>query len=98
MARDEVLVELYNKLSDPFPAGLAGEAIEGVDLVELDDGIAGAASHYVNNTRPLTPDHRAWLTDHVADLDRIEAALPDGYARDYFVKRRELARYLLGTR
>jgi hypothetical protein len=67
-------------------------------LVDLDDGIAGAASHYVNNTRPLTPDHRVWLLEYVADLDRIAARLPDEYAREYFARLRDLARYLLATR
>ena len=98
MARDQVLGDLYNQTVGPFPDGLAGEVIEGVELVDLVDGIAGAASHYVNNTRPLTPDHRAWLPEYLADLDRIEARLPDEYARQYFSRLRDLARYLLATR
>ncbi len=98
MARDDALADLYKNLLVPFPAGLAGEVIEGVELVDVDDGIAGAASHYVNNTHPLAPDHRQWLAEYVADLDRIEAHLPDEYAREYFAQRRDLARYLLATR
>jgi hypothetical protein len=98
MARDELLVGLYASLLMPFPPGLAGEVVGDVDLGDLDDGIAGAASHYVNNTRPLTPDHRALLAEHTADVDRILAQLPDDYAREYFVQRRDLARYLLTTR
>ena len=98
MARDEVLSDLYSKLLVPFPAGLAGEVIEGVDLVDLDDGIAGIASHYVNNSRPLTPDHRTWLVEYMADLDRIDAQLPDEYAREAFARLRALARYLSANR
>lgn len=80
------------------PAGLAGQVIDGIELVDLDDGIAGAASHYVNNTRPLTGDHRAWLAEYLDDLDRIETQLPDEYSREYFERLRGLARYLLETR
>jgi hypothetical protein len=98
VARDQVLVDLYKGLLTPFPAGLAGKVIEGVDLVDLDDGIGGAASHYVNNTRPLNADHRAWLQEYLADLDQIDAQLPDEYAREYFARLGELARYLLATR
>ena len=86
----------YNGRFAPFPGGLAGEVIESAELVDLDDGIAGAASHYLNNKRPLTPDHRAWLTEYLADLDRIEAHVPDEHvpdehAREYFSRLRALA-------
>lgn len=52
----------------PFPPGLGGEVIEGAELVDLDVGIAGAASFYVNNTRPLTGVHRGCLKEYLADL------------------------------
>ena len=93
-----MLVELYNGLLSPFPAGLAGQVIDGIELVDLDDGIGGAASHYVNNNRPLTGDHRAWLKDYLDDLDRIETQLPDEYAREYFDRLCAIAKYLLATR
>jgi len=93
-----VLVDLYDGLLSPFPACLAGQVIDGFELVDLDDGIAGAASHYVNNTQPLSGDHRAWLVEYLDDLGRIETQLPDEYAREYFDRLRGVARYLLETR
>jgi len=97
MGRDQILTDLYNGLMTPFPTGLGGKVIDGVDLLDLDDDIAGAASHYTNNTRPLTADHRIWLAERIADVDRIEMQLPDE-AREYFAQRRDFARYLLATR
>jgi hypothetical protein len=98
MARDQTLVELYNAQMVPFPSGLGGEVIAGVELVDLDAGISGAASYYVNNVRPLTDEHRAWLKEYLADLETIETQLSDEYAREYFGRLRDLARYLLLTR
>jgi hypothetical protein len=98
MARDQVLLDLYHAVDGPFPEGLGGVVIEGVELVDVTDGIAGAASFYVNNTRALTADHRAWLQEYVADIGTIESLLSDDDALDYFLRHRDLARYLLATR
>ena len=98
MARDQTLVHLYNAHMVPFPSGLGGEVIEGAEVVDLDAGISGTASVYVNHTRPLTGDHRAGLKEYLADLETIEAQRPDDYAREYFGRLRDLARHLLLTR
>lgn len=63
MPRDPVLVDLYAALHAQFPRGLEEAGLDFDELDQLSDGIAGAASHYVNNTRPLTADHRMWLTE-----------------------------------
>lgn len=34
----------------PFPRGLGGEEIDGIDLVLLDDAIMGVASHYAKSS------------------------------------------------
>jgi hypothetical protein len=98
MARDQILVDLYNAHTGPFPRGLAGEVFGGVDLILLDEGIAGVASHYLDNARPLTHEHRADLAMSLAQLDAIDARLPDDSARVYFGRLRDLARYLTETR
>ncbi len=98
MERDQILIDLYNALAGPFPRGLAGEVIGGVDVILLDEGIAGAASHYLDNARPLTPEHRADLATYLAELDTLESRLPDDSARAYFGRLRDLARYLMDTR
>jgi hypothetical protein len=98
MARDPVLVDLYDALHEPFPRSLEKAGLDWVELDQLSRDITGAASHYVNNTRPLTAVHRIWLTEYIADVDRLMRQLPDGYAVEYFSRHREIARYLLATR
>ena len=98
MARDQILLGLYEAMHGRFPEGLAGAVIEGVDLNEVTDHISGVASHYVNSTKRLTADHRSWLEESVADIEAIENLLQDEYALEYFRRHRALARYLLLAR
>ena len=95
---DTNLVDLYKATVGPIPSGLGGVVIEGVELIDLDNEITGIAGHYLNNLRLLTADHRAWLEESLADLDRIDNQLPDEFAIEYFDRLRHLARYLLSTR
>jgi hypothetical protein len=96
--RDARLQELLDQASGPFPDGLAGEEIDGVDLALLDMTIHGVASHYPRNSRPVSDEHRAMLTSELTDLDRINGELPTQAARDYFDRTRAIARYLLHER
>jgi hypothetical protein len=97
--KDERLGELYEALAaGPYPPGCAGEEIDGVELVLLDDAVAGVASHYVRNSRPMTAEHRQLLTVVLADIDRIWERLPHDEARDFFGRARALGEYLMASR
>jgi hypothetical protein len=99
LVKDERLGELYEALAaGPYPPGCAGEEIDGVELVMLDADIAGVASHYLRNSRPITDDHRAMLIDLIADVDRVWARLPHDAAREFYRRARVLAEYLVTTR
>ena len=95
---DETLIRLIGEAAGPFPPGLAGVDIGGVDLVLLDDAIMGTASHYERNSRPLSADHRALLDEAVQDLDRIWGSLPTDDARSYFARARAVGVFLLERR
>ena len=97
--KDERLGELYEALAaGPYPPDCAGEEIDGVELVLLDDAIAGVASHYVRNTRPMTAEHREMLTVVIADIDRVWKHLPHDEARAFYGRARALGEYLLANR
>ncbi len=96
--RDPVLAALVEKAMGPFPRALAGEEIDGVDLVLLDEEIMGIASHYERNSRSLSDNHRSRLAESVRDLDAIGDALPTDDSREYFARARAVATYLLARR
>lgn len=97
--KDERLAQLYEALAaGPNPPGCAGEEIDGVDLVMLDADIAGVASHYLRNTRPVTAEHRVMLADLIADIDRVWGRLPHDEAREFYGRARALGEYLLAER
>jgi len=77
---------------------LGGEEIHGIDLVLLDEVIAGVASHYDRNSRPVTAEHDATILKAIDDLDRVWPDLPTDEAREYFADQRNIASYLLGPR
>jgi hypothetical protein len=85
-------------MREPFPAECRGLAIHGVELVLLDADIYGVATWYRRNRRPLTDEHRALLTQLVADADRVLPDLPTEHARVFYGKARDLGTYLLESR
>lgn len=95
---DTELAALIERAMGPFPRGLGGEEIEGVDLVLLDEVIMGVASHYKNNSRVLSDEHRDMLIESLHCLDRIDDALATDEARDYFARARAVGRYILEER
>jgi len=56
---DEVEVLWNEYLNLPLPAGLAGEEIAGVELVLLDDGIAGCVATWLGNHGRLDDQRKA---------------------------------------
>ena len=96
--RDPELQRLGHLASGPFPDGLAGEEIDGVDVAYLDSTIHGIASHYPRNSRPVSRLHREMLVDALEELDRIYDALPTDEARAFFDADRAIIRYLLDHR
>lgn len=98
MPRDAELTALLQAAGGPFPSGLGGEEINGVDLVLLDEAIHGTASHYERNGRPLSDEHRAWLVDALQDWDQMWPDLPTDESREYFGRARAVALYLLERR
>ncbi len=51
-ARRDIEVLWKEHLELPFPSGLAGESINGVDVVSLDGDIAGCVEAYISMQRP----------------------------------------------
>jgi hypothetical protein len=98
MGRDPELIALVEAHAGPFPSGLAGEEINGVDLVLLDAAISGIASHYSRNSRPVTAEHRAQLHALLDDWDDVWPDLQTDEARDYFGRLRAVAEYLIQNR
>jgi hypothetical protein len=96
--KDPEFARLVAEAMGPFPRGLGGEEIEGIDLVLLDDCIMGVASWYERNSRPVSSEHREMLSSCLRDLDAIWDALPSDEARSSFSKTRAVGEYLLEVR
>lgn len=90
------LVDAHRAL--PFPAGLRGEEIEGVDLVMLDADTFGVATHYVRNDRGLTGEHARMLEKLVADANRVLPLLRSAEARAYYASVHAIGAHLLASR
>ena len=82
-------------LSAPFPAGLRGQEIEGIDLVMLDADIAGCVSTWLGNKGRLDEPRRRWLEGSLDDLARILPLLADRDERVYYERLRQLAQLAL---
>jgi hypothetical protein len=78
----------------PFPQGLAGKEIDGVDLVEADSFAAGCISTFIGSHGNLPRDQIDILRKCLTDIDRVIPSL-DGEARRYFSVLRELGRSVL---
>lgn len=95
--RDRTLIAMYDLHNRAFPTGHAGSTVMGVDLGLLDETIFGVASHYLNNSRPVTDEHAVALREAIADLEIVlpQIAAP---ARTFFGEGQQVAEYLLVSR
>ena len=57
----------------PFPSNLAGENINGVDLVEVDSYTAGCITTYIETKGTLDQEHKKILKKC---LEEIQAVIP----------------------
>ena len=83
-------------VSRPFPRALAGEEIEGQDLVLLDSSAAGCISTFVGGcgAHSLDAGRLRVLGDCVQSLARISSQLPHEH-RVYFDTLREISERVL---
>jgi hypothetical protein len=82
----------------PFPEGLAGEEINGVDLVLIDADIAGAIASSVDAPRNLDPTSREALVLCRADLERVLPHLSNTPEGLYFARLAAMADLALAAR
>jgi hypothetical protein len=64
----------------PFPDGLGGEEVAGIDLVLLDAEVAGCIQTWLSNDMRLDEPHRTYLVRCADDLDRVLPLLNDRLA------------------
>lgn len=95
---DRELVDLLKAAGGPFPPGLAGEEVEGVDVLTVDETVHSIADQYRYNSRHLSEEHRVHLEDALKDIETILPRLPSDEARDFFIRARRVATYLLERR
>jgi len=55
----------------PFPKDLAGEEIDGVDLMSIDTFAASCISTYIENRGKLDNHRHAVLRECMSDLDKV---------------------------
>ncbi len=67
----------------PFPEGVAGEEIEGEDLVSLDTFAAGCISTFVGSNGKLDFEKRNILNACITGMRKVIPRLPDE-ARHYY--------------
>jgi hypothetical protein len=97
--RDRTLADLIDRsMAMPYPPGLAGERINGVEVVLLDPEIIGYGYRYAGNLDPMSEADRSKLVGLLADCDAILPDLPNEYAREMFGRVRAVAAHLLDKR
>lgn len=94
MAPDEVRLIWDEHRSAPFPDGLAGKEVAGVDMVMLDADIAGCVSTWLGNHGRLDEGRKAVLAQCIDDLDRVLPLLQEEDARSYYERLRRLAQLI----
>ncbi|MFL5575490.1 MAG: hypothetical protein ACJ79S_05930 [Gemmatimonadaceae bacterium] len=81
-------------LAEPFPASLAAEEVDGINLALLDGIAAGCISHFLTHEGRLGLRRTATLGlayRHVAVVARVL----EGAAQDYFLRLEDLAHEVL---
>ncbi|GAA2344689.1 hypothetical protein OHT20_36340 [Streptomyces caniferus] len=58
-------------LDAPFPAGLRGVELAGIDMVLLDADIAGCVSTWLNNDGFLEGERHGILRDRIEESERV---------------------------
>jgi hypothetical protein len=91
---DEIHQLWHDHLAAPFPEDLAGEEIDGEDMVSLDSFTAGCVSSVLGSSRPLTPDRVACL---IRCRDGLEKVLPrlEGTAKAYYTRLLRMSQLVL---
>jgi hypothetical protein len=85
----------FEFVAKPFPVGVAGVEIDGVELSELDSTAAGCIYHAVR-FRSLDPERRRILQACSRDLERVLPKLT-GAVEAYFRELHALAGKALST-
>lgn len=70
-----------NFLQVPFPTGLAGQTIDGIDLTLLDAELAGDISHFVDNPIHLSQEQ---IKKHIRRIQYVIERLKDEKHCEYF--------------
>ena len=91
----EDLQQLWNAHeSAPFPSEIAGEEIEGEDLVSLDTFTAGCISNYLENQGDLDEATTNALTNCFNGLSLVLPHL-SGEAKQYYSRLHEMSRSVI---
>lgn len=77
-----------------FPEDVAGEEIDGVDLVLTDTFAAGCIDTFLGNKGTLAVDRVKILRKCVSDLEKVCPSL-NGEASVYFVRLSQIGRMVL---
>lgn len=76
--------KLWNEFQKlPFPSGLAGEEIEGEDVVSLDTFAAGCISTFIGNKGLLDSERLKILRKCIVDIEKILPHIK-GEGKEYF--------------
>ena len=73
---DEIVAQWSRFQALPFPEALAGDEIDGEDLVSLDTSAAGCIATFVGNEGSLGSENRKVLKSCIQGLQKVIPALP----------------------
>ena len=91
---DEIKKLWCQHQSTPFPEGIAGDEIEGEDLVSLDSFTAGCISTFVGCSGSLDSERIKCLVECCAGLAKVLPRLT-GEAKAYFTRLHKMSEFAL---
>ncbi len=83
MTRDDIKRQYIEFENVPFPVGLGGKEINGVEVVMIDTYAAGLINSYAHSNTELSPSQYVLLMEVWNDLNMIMDDLPE-YGKAYF--------------
>lgn len=90
--RAAVVARLWQEhLDAPFPAGLRGAELEGIDMVLLDAGIAGCVTTWRAGEGSLDTESLRTLRDCLTELDTVLPLLTEAEEVRYYERLHRLA-------
>jgi hypothetical protein len=93
---NEIEKSWHHFLKKPFPEGIAGKEIEGIELAGLDSYSAGCIDTFIDNNGRLDQKRISVLQNCSKELDTVILHL-DGEAKDYFEHLGNLAKQVLNA-